>query len=227
MYSECQSTLKNGRRRRQRRRSWLHIFGLKPIHLLLFLSTTFIVALVTFIVTFYHNSDYFFDFFYFITSKHDHISVRRSLDDLIKNYEPREFNGKRISLTYDQAITYQDFNYLQIDSLTYDRRTYSSTKQLLFRFPLKVPISATLLIFHSCNHTAEDWFQTVERQRIIGAAVDLGFACLVFQATDQSSHCWSNDVDIYANKDVEMVSKVLQKFYKEFPKLSNELYDRM
>jgi hypothetical protein len=74
-------------------------------------------------------------------------------------------------------------------------------------------------MFHSCRHSAADWFHTPERQRIIGAAIDLGYACLVFQATDNTTKCWSNNADIYGNNDVQMVLTGLQGFYKDYPAL--------
>jgi len=121
---------------------------------------------------------------------------------------------------YDQKITYNDFNYLDSDTLTYEKRTYSDNVQLLFRLPKKVPISALLFIFHGCSRSANDYFHTIERQRIIGAAIDLGYGCLAFQATDDFSRCWSNDIDINVNNDVQMVWKGLKGFYEEYPKLS-------
>jgi len=137
---------------------------------------------------------------------------------LIGNYQPRSFTGKEQSVSFDQTIVYQDFNFLRNETLTFERREYSSKEKFLFRFPKKIETSALLLIFHSCNQTANHWFRTGERQRIIGAAIDLGYGILVFQSTDRIHRCWSLNTDIYQNEDIEMVVEILKKFYNEFPK---------
>ncbi|UJR15666.1 hypothetical protein I4U23_002600 [Adineta vaga] len=69
------------------------------------------------------------------------------------------------------------------------------------------------------SQSTYEWFHTTERQRIIGAAIDLGFTCLVFQATDKLTNCWSNEADIYQNKDVHMFTKGLEGFFKDHPEL--------
>ncbi len=133
---------------------------------------------------------------------------------------PENKPERRKGLTnFDRNITYNDFNYLNPDSLTYDNRTYAGYVEILYRFPKKRPINSLLLIFHGCGRSTYEWFHTVERQRIIGAAIDLGYACLAFQATDQLSRCWSNEFEIEGNPDVQMVWKGLENFYKEYPKL--------
>ena len=119
----------------------------------------------------------------------------------------------------DYNITYHDFNYLDSRTLTYQKRIYPNDVEVLFRLPKKVSISALLLIFHGCSHTAYDWFNTIERQRIIGSAIDLGFGCLAFETTNNFSFCWSTDTNIGANIDMQMVFKGLEGFFKEFPKL--------
>jgi len=100
-------------------------------------------------------------------------------------------------------------------------RTYLNDIEILFRLPKNVPSSALLLIFHGCNHSPYDWFHTIERQRIIGAAIDLGYGCIAFQATDQKSRCWSTDAQISKNPDVQMVLQGLEQFYEEYPKLES------
>ena len=116
-------------------------------------------------------------------------------------------------------ITYDEFNFRKSEALTYRTRTYADNITILIRFPEKVSTTAILLIFHSCRHSAYDWFHTAERQRIIGSAIKLGYACLAFQSSDKLSQCWSNNPDIYDNKDVQMVFKGLEGFYKEYPQL--------
>lgn len=217
MINFCPWTINSGRKRRKLR-SKLILCGLKPIYVLLFLSTTFTVAFITFFITFYRNSDSLLDLYYYLSSKPHPFGGPRSLNVLIGNYQPRSFTGKEQSVSFDQSIIYQDFNFLQSETLTFEQREYSSREKFFFRFPTKVETWALLFIFHSCNHTANDWFRTVERQRIIGAAVDLGYATLVFQSTDRIHRCWSMNTDIYQNEDIEMVVKILKKFYKEFPK---------
>jgi hypothetical protein len=156
-----------------------------------------------------------FAFFSYITSfiYNDNSRLKET-----KGINPNIQKKHELSI-YDRKITYNDFNYLDSDTLTYEKRTYSENIQLLFRLPKKVSISALLLIFHGCSRSANDYFHTIERQRIIGAAIDLGYGCLAFQATDDFTRCWSNDVDINGNNDVQMVWKVLEGFYKEYPKL--------
>ena len=127
---------------------------------------------------------------------------------------------KRLGMTViDQSIVYDEFDYLKPESLTHKSRTYANDVQILFRFPKKKSVTALLLIFHGCSRSAHDWFHTIERQRIIGAAIDLGYACLAFQSTNTVSRCWAHDIDIYENLDVKMVFKGLTGFFEEFPKL--------
>lgn len=120
---------------------------------------------------------------------------------------------------HDRKITYQDFNYLNSETLTYDNRIYENKIRILFRMPKKRNITSLLLIFHGCSRSAYEWFHTIERQRIIGAAIDLGYGCLVFQATDNETSCWSSNQDLNDNEDARMVIKGLEHFYKEFPQL--------
>jgi len=134
------------------------------------------------------------------------------------NILPRSTKHERGLTIYDENITYNDFNYLDSDTLTYENRTYSNDIQILFRLPKKCNITALLLIFHGCGRSAYEWFHTIERQRIIGAAIDLGYGCLVFQTTDKHSRCWSSNTDISNNNDVQMVLEGLENFYKEYPK---------
>jgi len=122
----------------------------------------------------------------------------------------------KIVKDYEKNITYNDFNYLDSNTLTYENRTYSNNVQILFRLPQKRNITSLLLIFHGCSRSAYDWFHTIERQRIVGAAIDLGYGCLAFQANDR---CWSSNIDINTNEDAQMVIKGLEKFYEEYPKL--------
>ncbi|CAF1395424.1 unnamed protein product [Rotaria sordida] len=142
-----------------------------------------------------------------------------SLYDLTEYYQPRNFPGKERSVSIDHTIRYYDFNFRKPETLTYSSAIYDNNIEILYRLPRKPSISALLLIFHSCKHTAYDWFHSVERQRIIGAAIELGYACLVFQATNKISQCWSYKADIYENKDVQMVLKGLDGFYKQYPEL--------
>src|SRR5262249_4794859 len=160
------------------------------------------------LITFYIGSDSLIQFiFYLFTSQSNKFHVEPSLWSTGENYQPRSYSGKAQSINIDYRIQYKDFNYLKPETLTYQSQIYSNNIEILFRFPKKTTISALLLIFHACKHTASDWFHTVERQRIIGGAINLGYACLVFQATDRNNQCWSNDADIYENNDVQMVFK--------------------
>ncbi len=120
----------------------------------------------------------------------------------------------------DAHITYNDFNYLNSETLTYENRTYSNDVHIVFRLPKNRVATALLLIFHGCGRSIYEWVYTIERQRIIGAAIDLGYGCIAFQATDQFNRCWSSETDIFDNEDVQMVLKGLKNFYKEYPKLS-------
>ena len=130
----------------------------------------------------------------------------------------------RISLTsFDKNLVYKDFNYLAPTTLTYNQAKYAENSEAYFRLPILKPASALLVIFHGCGRYARDWFQTVERQRIVGAAIDLGFVCLAFQSTDRESRCWSTELDIYANPDVQMVNKGLDEFFQQYSILSKIL----
>jgi hypothetical protein len=200
----------------------LHFRRWKTTHHLLVLIAVFISSFVIFSVTFYLNADYFVDFISDIFSPESTRSrsrVQSLVPNTAENYQPRDFLGKLRSINYDYYIKYNDFDYLKPESLTYKSQTYSNDIEILFRFPKKTSITALLLIFHACKHSAYEWFHTPERQRIIGAAIDLDYACLVFQATGKNSQCWSNVADIYENKDVQMVLKGLEGFYKDYPQL--------
>lgn len=131
------------------------------------------------------------------------------------------FAPKRTLSADDRRITYKDFNYLKPASLTYTQKNYSKEIPILYRFPTQRDTRAILLIFHGCGRSAHDWFHTIERQRIIGAAIDLGFACLAFQATDQIRRCWSSEMDLTGNQDIQMVNQGMEGFFKEHPKLGN------
>jgi hypothetical protein len=192
----------------------------KYMRFILVLTLGFMSALITFSITFYVSSDYLIDFVSSsFWSSRDQPRFRLSAREMIKYYVAKDFSGKKQSVSYDYYITYYDFDYNTPETLTYKSRTYANNTEILFRFPQKTPISAVLLMFHSCRHSAADWFHTPERQRIIGAAIDLGYACLVFQATDNTTKCWSNNADIYGNNDVQMVLTGLQGFYKDYPAL--------
>lgn len=120
---------------------------------------------------------------------------------------------------HDRRIHYIDYNYLRAGSLTYENRTYENNLDVLYRFPKKKDTTGLLLIFHGCGRSAYEWFHTIERQRIIGAAIDMGYACLAFQAAAQSSRCWSIDTELQNNRDAQRVFKALDYFYKEHPNL--------
>jgi hypothetical protein len=207
-------------RRRLRKRSSRYFRCSRPMRYLSVLIFGFFITFISFLITLYVNSDNLSDLIsYIFSSSKRNFQTQLTVDDLVKNYRPRDFSGKKESLNYDYYLKYHDFNYLEPSTLTYDSRTYPNDIEILYRFPKKVSISAVLLIFHGCNHSAYDWFHSIERQRIIGAAIDQGYACLVFQATDKTSRCWSNNADIYENEDVRMVFKGLEGFYKEYTKL--------
>ena len=160
-----------------------------------------------------YNIGYIIAFFsYFIT-------ILFGSDSFDSRNAFRETPTRRGLTIFDKRIRYRDYNYLNADTLTYENRTYEDDLQILFRFPQKRKSSGVLLIFHGCSRSAYDWFHTIERQRIIGAAIDLGYACLAFQAYDRSSRCWTNDVDLYSNVDAQRVLKALDYFYKEYPQL--------
>lgn len=192
---------------------------LKTCDYFVILTLAFLTSFSAFTLTLYYNSGYVFIFLNYLTrgrtgpgGSPTFIPVNTAND-----YYPREFKGKSQSVKYDTYIVYGDFNFRKSETLTYRKQTYSDNIEILFRFPRIAPISSLLLIFHSCHHTAYDWFETPERQRIIGAAIDLGYGCLVFQSTNNISRCWSNNADIYENKDVQMVVKGLENFYQDFP----------
>ncbi|CAF0952533.1 unnamed protein product [Adineta ricciae] len=145
------------------------------------------------------------------------ISYNLALSNLAESYA-----GRKAGLSvYDRNILYNDFDYLNNSTLTFEKRIYSTNIQVLYRLPKKVPIFALLLIFHGCSRSANDWFTTIERQRIVGAAVDLGYGCLAFQSTDQLSRCWSSESELAQNPDIQMVWNGLAEFYKEHPTLKS------
>jgi hypothetical protein len=213
-------------RAKLRRRTAFFLFRLKTGQVLLFLIAVFCGALITFIVTFYLNSDYLSELIEYIhLARTKFANAQQSPNEIIQNYQPRQFEGKHQSINYDQYIEYHDFDFMKNETLTYQRSIYSNDSQLLFRLPFKTSISAVLLVFHSCQRTAADWFHTSERQRILGAALDLGLGCLVFQALNTVDRCWSHAADIYENEDVQNVFRELDQFYAEHPRLGrNECF---
>jgi hypothetical protein len=168
------------------------------------------VCFITFVICstiVYLNFHYILDLFGF--GPHTHIEGTRL----------KISSRKRGLSIYDRKIVYKDFNYLNASTLTYTKRKYPSNVEILFRFPNNVPTKALLLIFHGCGRTAPDWFHTVERQRIVGAAIDLGYGCLVFETVNQFTHCWTSFTEMYENDDINQVWKGLEAFYKEYPHL--------
>ncbi len=206
-------------RQRLRKRTWRHYRFLNTRQYFILLTIGCLSSFSVFSVVFYTNADYLVEFLQYMFSSNPGGRRSLSIPNTIENYQPREFVGKSKSVNYDSRIRYNDFDYRKLESLSYKSRTYANGTEILFRLPKIASVSALLLIFHACNHSAYEWFHTPERQRIIGAAMDLGYVCLVFQATDKNSRCWSNVADIYENKDVQMVFKGLEGFYAEYPKL--------
>ncbi len=180
------------------------------------LTISCVISTLIFFVIFYSSIDYISHLYSYKYPMHRTATEQNSKSISFNQDEPKQKKGLSI---FDRNIKYQDFNYLNPASLTYDNRTYSGDLQILFRFPKKRSINSLLLIFHGCGRSAHNWFHTIERQRIIGAAIDLGFACLAFQATDQFNRCWSSESDININEDAKMVIKGLENFYKEYPSL--------
>jgi hypothetical protein len=189
---------------------------MKTKDFILLLVIGFFSTFVSFSATLYVNSDYILELIDYLFTEQREKTLDSSQLNTAENYIPRDFSGKIKSLNYDFYIKYQDFDYRKSETLTYQTRKYFNNISISFRFPKKKSTSALLLIFHSCKDSPYDWFHTPERQRIIGAAIDLSYACLVFQANDK---CWSNDPDLYANKDIQMVFKGLEAFYKDYPEL--------
>jgi hypothetical protein len=159
---------------------------------------TFCITFMITSLTLYLNFDHVINLFMFIFSPPVVVGIKRVTVVL-----PPIKRGLSI---YDRNISYK-------------KRIYSGNVPILFRLPNKVPIKALLLIFHGCSRTAHDWFHTIERQRIIGAAIDFGYGCLAFQATNELTRCWTSNADIFENDDIQMVFKGLEGFYKSYPKL--------
>ncbi|CAF2470902.1 unnamed protein product [Rotaria sp. Silwood2] len=162
-----------------------------------------------------------FSLILYLSFNYLHLLVSTALVDFTRIIYPVDPNARRIrgESVEDRKLKYREFNYRKPNTLTYEKRTYSNNIDILFRLPKTPRPSALLLIFHGCSRSAHDWFHTIERQRIIGAALNIGYGCLAFQATDDFTRCWSNNVDINQNVDAQMVFKGLEGFYKEFPKL--------
>ena len=208
-----------------RKRSYSKVRRGSYMYYILLLMLGCMSAFLSFSITLYATSDYIIDYMsYMFLPSSNGPAFHLSPHEMIKYYMARDFSGKKQSIYYDYYIGYNDFNYRKPETLTYKSRTYANNTEILFRIPRKTPVSAVLLIFHSCRHSAADWFHTPERQRIIGAAIDLGYVCLVFQATDKTKKCWSNNADIYANNDVQMILKGLDGFYKDYPVFSKIIF---
>jgi hypothetical protein len=176
-----------------------------------FLSVSCLLSALFFLTIFYWNYDHLYNLY-------SNLNPSQSNIKSIISTQTNSKEAKGLSII-DKNIEYNDFNYLKPDSLTYTNRTYPDDLQILFRFPEKRKMFGLLLIFHGCSRSAYEWFNTTERQRIIGGAIDLGYGCLAFQAWDEEHRCWSTTSDIYMNKDVKRVFKALGYFYKEYPQL--------
>ncbi|CAF2518962.1 unnamed protein product [Rotaria sp. Silwood2] len=208
-------------RQLQRKRPNAKLYRFKCIHCLVLFAAGCISTFTAFSLTLYASSDSLGALIRQIFSPTpQEPEIQQTFDELTEHYRPRGFPGKQRSISIDHNVRYNDFDYRKPETLTYKSATYDNI-EILYRLPQKSSISALLLIFHSCKDRAHDWFHSFERQRIIGAAIELGYACLVFQATDKIRQCWSNTADIYENKDVQMVSKGLDGFYKQYPKLAS------
>jgi len=168
---------------------------LKTCDYFVILTLAFLTSFSAFTLTLYYNSGYVFIFLNYLTRGRTGLGGSPTFIPVntANDYYPREFKGKSQSVKYDTYIVYGDFNFRKSETLTYRKQTYSDNIEILFRFPRIAPISSLLLIFHSCH------------------------GCLVFQSTNNISRCWSNNADIYENKDVQMVVKGLENFYKDFP----------
>ncbi|CAF1061890.1 unnamed protein product [Rotaria sordida] len=162
-----------------------------------------------------------FSLLLYLSFNYLHFLVSTTLIDFTKIITPIDPHTRKVRgmSVEDKKLKYREFNYLKPETLTYEKRTYFNNIEILFRLRKRPRPQALLLIFHGCGRSAHDWFHTIERQRIIGAALELGYGCLVFQATDDFTHCWSNNPDVHQNTDAQMVLKGLEGFYKEFPHL--------
>ncbi|CAF1111415.1 unnamed protein product, partial [Didymodactylos carnosus] len=196
-------------RYRMRHNSFWSFLQMRTLRNFLICTCLLFLSCLLFTYVVYLNSNWIYYYFKLILPDDEENETVK------KNYSPKFYPGKVQSITFDQRIKYNDFNFLDRSTLNYSSRTYSNGITILYRLPrLKKP-SALLLIFHGCSRTALNWFHTEERQRIVGAAVDLGYGCLAFQATDTHSRCWSSTGDLFDNDDVQMVLKGLEEFYKE------------
>lgn len=185
-----------------------------PVFIAFFLITFLIFSFII-----YSNSYYLLRIYQLLPLP-GHSSVLQdgeSKSSNIPESNPRQM--RKVLSKYDQTIKYNEFDYLKPDTITYEKSTYTNNVEILYRLPKKTPISALLLIFHGCGRSSLDWFTTIERQRIIGAAIDLGYGCLAFQAVDDFTHCWANYDVVTENIDAQMVLKGLEGFFKEHPKL--------
>lgn len=206
--------------RKLSRRSRFYTRRLKTGQYLLFLILAFFSALITFLITLYFHADHVMALVDYLLSSQSNELIKYPVRSRIgEHYQGRDFPGKARSIHYDYYIQYKDFNFEKPESLTYTNRTYTNQIQILYRLPRRTSLAALLLIFHACNDSASDWFHTPERQRIIGAAIDLGYGCLVFQSTDKTNGCWANEVDVYENRDIQMITQALHDFYTDFPAL--------
>jgi hypothetical protein len=196
-----------------------HHYRLRP-RLIGLLTASCIFATVVFCTTFYWRIDHILSLYpnpYLPVTTIPFPQNRRIVPTLEDDFE--EIRPKGYSI-YDQNITYHDFNYLDTETLKYEQLTNANDNHILYRLPKKRVITGLLLIFHGCSRSAYEWFHTIERQRIIGAAIDLGYGCIAFQSTDQTQRCWSSNIDLSNNEDAEVVFKGLDKFYEKHPELS-------
>ena len=206
------------------RRSFRRRCGLKQTQILLLAGLLCFSALVSFIVTIYFSSDLLHDIYgRYAYRRLDSSLLPGSINTNMVNYQPRTYFGKQESLRIDTNIKYNDFDYRRPETITYKKKQYSNSNRssLVYRLPQKRSTIGVLLLFHNCNQTSIDLFRLIETQRIIGAAIDLGFACLAFDASNRLNRCWSTTVDLDVNRDVRMVERTLEQFYDQFSTFSS------
>lgn len=138
-----------------------------------------------------------------------------SLPELLEDFQPVKFPETNKSIQYDQLIVYNDFNFLNAETLTYEQRIYSNNMLFLYRFPTKKNMVGLVFLFHSCETTAMDWFQSIEHQRIVGAAIEIGLGCVALQPLGNRTGCWSLKTPSATNHDVLLVLSALDNFYRE------------
>lgn len=75
---------------------------------------------------------------------------------------------------------------------------------------------SVLLLFHGCEHSAEDWFVLPEEVLVVCEALRRNWSVVAFSSTDRTSGCWDLFYPALGNRDVIRVYQSLQEWIRKY-----------